>query len=64
MRTTCGQNFSSIVRCLLESLPTPPPKKIPKWVQIGPEPKKRCGFFWLKSKMINIQKLKLEIQKV
>ena len=36
MRTTCGQNFSSIRRCLLELLSQNPPK----CAQLGPEPKK------------------------
>ena len=31
---------------------------------MGPKPKKRCGFFLLKSKMANTQKLKLDIQTV
>ena len=60
MRATCGQKFGLIRRCLLELLSS----KTAKWAQIGPEPKKRSSFFWPKSKMINIQKLKLDIQKV
>ena len=42
MTTTCGQNFRSIVRFFLELLSpnlTPIPPK--KWIQLGPEPKKR-----------------------
>ena len=39
MRTTCGQNFRSIWRCLLELLPP----NLPKWAQLGPEPK-NCLF--------------------
>ena len=31
---------------------------------MGPEPKKHSGFFWLKSKTANTQKLKFDIQKV
>ena len=31
---------------------------------MGPEIKKPSGFFWLKSKTTNTQKLKLDIQKV
>ena len=60
VRTTCGQKFSSIRCYLLELLPT----KTPKWAQIGPEPKKCSGFFWLKLKTTNTQKLKLGIQNV
>ena len=44
MRTTCDQNFSSVRRCLLELLP----RKTKKWVKMGAEPKKRCGFFVVK----------------
>ena len=60
VRTICGQKFSSIRPFLLALLAT----KTPKWVQIGPQPNKRSGSFWLKQKTINIQKLKLDIQKV
>ena len=35
-----------------------------KEAQIGPEPKKRSGFFWIKSKTTNTQKMKLDTQKV
>ena len=37
------------------------PKNGQKWVL---NKKKRSDFFWLKSKMANTQKLKLDIQKV
>ena len=60
MRTAYDQKVSSIRYCLLELLPT----KTPKWGQLGLEPKKRWGFFWLKLKTTNTQKLKLDIQKV
>ena len=60
MRTICDQNFSSIRCCLLELLP----QKTQKWAKIGPELKKRSSLFWLKSKTVNTQKLKLDIQRV
>ena len=60
MRTTCDQNFSSVRHCLLEVLPS----KNQKWAKMGPELKKPSGFFWLKSKTKNTQKLKLDVQKV
>ena len=58
MRATCGQIFNR--RFLLEILSP----KIPKWVQMGPEPKKHIGFFWLKSKTANTQRRSLDIQEV
>ena len=60
MRTTSDQNFSSIMRCLMELLPT----KNQKWAKMGPEIKKPSGFFWLKSETTNTLKLELDIQKV
>ena len=43
MRTTCGQNCSSIGRNLPELLPL----NSPKWGQVGPETKKKTLLFLL-----------------
>ena len=40
------------------------PPKTQKWANMGPELKRHSGFFCLKSKMRNTQKLKLDIQKL
>ena len=57
MRTTCGQNISSIWCSLLGILPSNPSK----WAQLGPEPKKCSCFFWVQSRTVNTRKLKLGI---
>ena len=60
MRTSCGQNFSSIGHLLLKSYCLKKPKLGP----IGSGTLKKRRFFWVKSKMASTQKLKLVLKEV